>query len=310
MIQLVYSSCTDSHGTCDEFIKDGDIVYRSVPKELVGFSGDKAALLTWKLTNPFLVTKCIISDDDMILAEIPVEYKDSLEFSYKLENLEEKTYTFSVYSMDEDGNQSIKKDVIVEVFGEKYKSQLKTTRTITDVVKAEDNSVCVYLNKIVSTKNVATNVIYVDNSGETKVKEVGEVDHVILDNVKSDSDFMLEDLWLPTNTTFEKFKAPYKTYTKADFPHLSKRTIEDVYRDSDNKVYIRLTSSVEYVYKSFISYGEKSVEVLPSENLVVLEDLPFEGNLSLVTAIQPEGEGSKLFYTDEYLCDMSIIPDK
>ena len=308
LIQLVYCSCTDSQGTYDEFIEDGDIVYRSAPKDLKGYSGKNAALLTWKLTNPFLVSQCIISDDNNnILAEIPVVYEDSLKFSYRLDDLEEKTYTFSVYSLDDSGNQSIKKNVIVDVFGDKYAKQLKTNRVIVDITRSEDNSVCVFLNKVSSTKNRGTNMIYTTVNGASEVKEVGDVSFVILDNVNINSNFIFEDLWLPNSTAFEVLKSPSKTYESTDLPHGLRRDIDTIYRDIDNRVHIHLTPSAEPVYKSFISYGEKTVEIFPSVNQVVIEDMPLAGTLSLVTSVLPEGEGTKLFYSEKSLFDIGKI---
>ena len=163
------------------------------------------------------------------------------------------------------------------------------------------------LNKVSSTKNRGTNMIYTTVNGASEVKEVGDVSFVILDNVNINSNFILEDLWLPNSTAFEVLKSPSKTYESTDLPHGLRRDIDTIYRDIDNRVHIHLTPSAEPVYKSFISYGEKTVEIFPSVNQVVIEDMPLAGTLSLVTSVLPEGEDTKLFYSEKSLFDIGKI---
>lgn len=114
-----------------------------------------------------------------------------------------------------------------------------------------------------------------------------------------DGNYQLE---VPANA-----KSPSKTYESTDLPHGLRRDIDTIYRDIDNRVHIHLTPSAEPVYKSFISYGEKTVEIFPSVNQVVIEDMPLAGTLSLVTSVLPEGEDTKLFYSEKSLFDIGKI---
>lgn len=49
------------------------------------------------------------------------------------------------------------------------------------------------------------------------------------------------------------------------------------------------------------------VNTLEKERQVVIEDMPLAGTLSLVTSVLPEGEGTKLFYSEKSLFDIGKI---
>ena len=309
LIQFIAFSCTNSQGTYDEFVKGGEHVYRAVAKDLIGRSGNKSAKLSWKLTHPYLVDKCIICNGNQLIAELPIEYKDTVKMEYTLKGLTENAYTFSVYSVDKDGNKSIKSDVIVDVYGDKYIRTLRTNREIKDVLRADDGSICIYLNSLSSVKNIATNIIYTTSNNLKKTIRVENKQNIIITDVLNNSDYSLEDLWLPNSTAFEEFKGPAKYYKSNMLPQSSRRNITDIYRNINNQVNVTLSKSSSDIIKSTINLPGKSLDISPTINSVLLNNVPTTGELILVTAMQPKVNGP-LFFSEKIIINLADIPLK
>lgn len=279
-------SCTDSHGTYDEYLKGGEHVYRAIAKELKGFSGNNSAKLTWILTHPHLVTTCIICDGDEVLAELPVQYKDTVELEYTLTDLLEKVYTFSVYSLDEEGNKSIKSDVIVEVFGERYSNTLKTTRSIKSVLRKKENmdNVLVFLSEVTSTKMYATDIFYKNTTGtEKSVRLLGDVTQIEIEDVAADSYFKIQDIYMPVTTSIDVFPATIKEYPADDIPMQGVRTFSSAYRLGEDKIIATLTSAMEGTEYSVIKYDAQEVIVQPGTTNITLEEVSSDAVISIET---------------------------
>ena len=78
---FLMASCVKIEEVHQKYIPDGEIIYRAKPKNIIGYSGNNRVKLNWQLVCPTLVTKCEIRQNDSVLAEIPVEYKDTFNAS-------------------------------------------------------------------------------------------------------------------------------------------------------------------------------------------------------------------------------------
>lgn len=286
---FLMASCVKMEEVHQKYIPDGETIYRVKPRHVVSYSGNNRAKLTWQLLYPTLVTKCEIRDKDSVLVEIPVEYKDSLNLEYILSDLSEKTYTFSLYSLDAEGNSSIKSDVVVEVFGEKYINTLKTTTSLKSVWRRADNkeTALISLSESISSKISGTTIFYKSITGkEESILVKDNVSSIEIQGVATDSYFKLQDLYQPTTNCIDLFPAPTKEYSVSELPQEGSRTFSSVYRVDEKTVYGKLTSASSGTLQTKIKYGDKEVIVAPDVNEVTLEDIMPADEISIETILQ------------------------
>lgn len=288
-VASLITSCDSMEDTYSGYLEGGEVVYRAKAKEAIGYSGYNRAKLTWTLEYPTQVVKCQIREGNEVLAEIPVEYKDVLELEYMLTDQSEKTHTYSIYSLDSDGNSSIKSDVIIDVYGERYISTLRTGRLINAVLWKSDDpaTVLLKLSDATSDKVVATHVSYQSVIGEKKVRVESGAKEVLLTDVAPDSGFSLSDIWVPSKNTIDEFSAAPREYTIFEFPTSLARSFTMIYKADAATIVANLSTAytAEGVSSSVISYGDKEIIVEPATNQVTLTDVPADAEVSIVTKV-------------------------
>lgn len=289
---LIMTSCERMEEVHQKYIKNGEIIYRAKPVNLVGFSGRNRLKLTWQLINPTLVTKCEIREGSTVLAEIPVEYKDVLDMEYILSGLEEKTYTLSVYSLDSDGNSSIKSDVIVEVYGDRYSKALKTGRSLKSVFRRVDDKqrALVVLSEKTSSKIYGTDIFYKSTSGTEKSVRLLESDcRAEIPDAADDSYFNVQDLYQPVATSIDFFPATPRKYSVSEIPYNGARTFSSVYKEDANTVMAKLTGASKGTVHSIINYGKNELIIEPQVNSVTLQNVSPDDVITIRTIYIDEG---------------------
>lgn len=310
-IALLSASCSKMNDSHMDFVDGGEIIYRAKPDSVVGFSGKNRAQIEWELNFPTLVVKCEIREGDKVLATIPVTYQDHQRFSQILDALEERVYTFSIYSLDATGNSSIKSNVIVEVFGDNYIKILRTTRSIQDVLRSAENRniALITLSAPTSNKIEKTTIFYKSTAGaEKSVQVLGTEDSIEISDAAEDSYFNIQDLWSPVADAIDLFPAPIKEYLSAELPEKSLRNFTSIYRDKTT-VYATLSASRAGTKESIIQYDGKEMVVAANVNNVVIENVSSTTQLSLVTYVQ-ETEGGKLYVTSPTKVAVSSLLEK
>lgn len=293
------TSCEQMEEVHQKYIENGEVIYRAKAVDVVGYSGKYRAKLTWKLITPTLVTKCEIREGDKVLATIPVQYQDTLNMEYTLSELEEKTYTFSIYSLDSEGNLSIKSDVIVEVYGNNYASTLKTGRSLMSIFRRVDDrqTALVTLSARNSQKVYATDIFYKSTSGEEKsIRLIGDESKIELTDVGDESDFKIQDIYQPSETSIDQFPALAKSYTKDQIPTNGSRTFLTVYQTDETTVYGELTAASDAVTNTFIRYGQHKLSIEPGVNEVVLKEVS-PNDVIIIETMITDSESK-----NEYLC--------
>lgn len=288
---LFIISCGKTEEVHQEYIPDGEIIYKAKPMNVVGYSGKNRMLLTWQLIHPTLVTKCEIREGTKVWAEIPVEYKDTVNMEYTLSGLDEKTYTISLYSLDVYGNSSIKSDVIVDVYGERYSSTLKTTRSLKSVLRKSDRreEAVVTLSEKTSSKIYGTDIFYKSVTGnEEHVRLLEDEYRVEIENVADDSYFIIQDIYQPVPTCIDLFPAMVKEYAVADIPAFGARTFSRTYWKDNTTVVGTLTTAATGTVKTVVKYSGNEVSVDPGTTDVVLENVPSDAIISMETILVVE----------------------
>lgn len=272
-----FMSCENMEDVHKKYIADGEIIYRVKPTTIKSYSGYNQAKLTWNLVCPKLVTQCRIEENNSLLAELPVVYEDTVRMECILNNLEEKTHTFSIYTLDAEGNTSLKSEIIVDVYGAKYEANLRTNISLKSVWRKADNSnqVLIGLSEQSSSKVVKTRVYYKNVDGKEAMQEVktGEKE-IVLKQVAEDSYFKLQDVYMPVENCIDEFPAgKMREYPISEIPIVGSRCFKSIYKSDDHTVKGVLTTSDEAVTHSLISYGETRIEIMPMDSEVVLNNV-------------------------------------
>lgn len=287
------TSCDSMEDIYSEYLDGGEVIYRAKAKEVEGYSGYNRVKLTWTLEYPTQVVKCQIREGDEVLAEIPVEYKDKLEMEYMLANQSERTHTYSIYTLDNLGNSSIKSDIILDVYGDRYISTLRTKRSILSVLWKVDEptTALVKLTESASDKVVASLITYKSESGEKKVRVESGVNEVLLKDVADHSYLKLSDIWMPSESAIDEFTSDAIEYEASELPMKLARSFTMMYKTDATTVVANLSSAntAEGVSNSVIDYGDKEVIVEPTTNQVILTDVPVDAEISIMTKIISDG---------------------
>lgn len=297
VLMLIISSCSKIEDVHRKFNPNGEKEYRSKPINLKGYSGTNKVKLEWQLINPRLVTKCEVWEKDSLLKVIPISYDDTVNVECILEDLSERTYTFSVRSVDELNICSLNSDIIVEVFGDKYSSTLRTTSSLKSIYRIKDNRNSVILNLFDKSNPsiVGTIISYKNIEGEECTENLDVLTTSLrIDNVAEDSYYYLQDLYKPNSDCIDTFISPQKKYNTDMLPSYGARKASILYKKDNNSVYGELTSAIGEVVKTVVSCGNKSQEIDPSDKSFELELNDFSDNLKITTYLK-EKDGTLCF---------------
>ena len=132
---IILSSCEKMEDIHSDFLKDGDIIYAPKPLMPQSFGGKNRLKLKYYLMNAVNVNKCVVEWDEgnssQTIDVTPKLPLDSLEII--IDGLEEKSYIFNIYTIDTNGNRSVKEQVTGSAYDAKFQSGL-TNRPLASIV--------------------------------------------------------------------------------------------------------------------------------------------------------------------------------
>lgn len=127
-IGLTVSGCGEMDATYKQYIKDGETIYAGSLDSARLFSGEGRLLLYGLISDPMvsLVKVFYNNRQDSIL--VPIEQMHKVDtVRLEITGLEEGSYSFDIFTYDDEGNSSVKVNVIGNVYGENYRKTLLTT---------------------------------------------------------------------------------------------------------------------------------------------------------------------------------------
>lgn len=203
-LTILIVGCSKMDDAHEAYTESGEIVYRVIPVNAKGYAGYYRAKLTWDLKTPTSVVKCEVYNGDTLLKEIAVSYNDSVHCEIILDNLEEKAYTFSIYSLDEIGNRSIKKDVFVNVLGDRYRSTLKNRSILKKNRLSKEKLYLLFGNAEPEVKS--STLTYINKDGVSKIISIEpSLSDTILEDIPSSGELKYETLLIPDSMTIDTF---------------------------------------------------------------------------------------------------------
>lgn len=218
----ILTSCTDTYSVHEEYLNGGEVAYTNKVDSVSTITGKNRVKIEGYISNAFNVDEVIVYWN---------KGKDSQRFPYvksankvdKLElivdNLEEKSYEFEVYSKNSTNDISIKTVAYATVYGENYRANL-SAREINKTSFGLDNSATINFKPVDEfTRN--TEVKYFDMSGAELVKIVERTQSdLVLSEVDNSRPIQYRTFFVPTvsdklgnETSLDLFDSDWKTYT-------------------------------------------------------------------------------------------------
>ncbi len=126
LVMFTIFSCDKMDDFHLKYIEDGEIRYTTKVDSVVTFAGNYRVKITGILFQPFGVNEIKIYYNDFN-DSILIDYtrqEDIDTLSIMLDNLEEKSYSFNIYTGDQEGNRSIKVTAFGTAYGDLYQESL------------------------------------------------------------------------------------------------------------------------------------------------------------------------------------------
>jgi hypothetical protein len=120
-------SCSDMTDDYKKYLEGGEIIYPAKADSLEAHPGKNRIELQWLLLSDPSVSSAIVywnagrDSQNVILNRTP-GVTDTIRVM--IENLEEGTYTFEIYTFNEDGNRSVGSEITGNALGERFESSL------------------------------------------------------------------------------------------------------------------------------------------------------------------------------------------
>ncbi|UMB60288.1 discoidin domain-containing protein [Lutibacter sp. A80] len=219
---LIFISCTDTFEVHEKYLQDGEIIYTSKVDSLETLSGNERLKIIGYITNGFSVNEIVVYwNDGEDSQTFPYSKSESSETDFVeliVENLEEQSYQFDVYSKDSEGNKSIKITTFGTVYGEFFRENLEARAVNSVQLDVEGNAIFDFKPSTVLTRG--TEIEYTNANGETNVKTLSaDESELTLEFLDITKPINYRTFYVPTQadengneTSIDEFPSDWSTY--------------------------------------------------------------------------------------------------
>jgi len=191
-----------------KYLADGEKVYPDGATKLKVFPGNERILLTWARGIDTRIKKYkIVWNNKTDSAEFDATpFKPGDTVKHLLVNMAEANYTFSIFSIDDNGNKSVPVLVpSVNIYGSKYQSTL-LNRTIKASVYSESDKDLTLVWKTPDTVNISTSIWYTNITGlQKKVMLAPDIDTTKIADWKMGTKIFYQSSYKPRTMAIDSF---------------------------------------------------------------------------------------------------------
>ena len=204
-------SCKDMMDFHQDYIKNGEIVYLSKLDSMVSYSGKNRIQLSGYLKNAYNVNKVIVywnNRTDSMLFDYS-KRKDLDSLNLMIPNLNEKSYIFDLYTLNDLGNSSIKVSIAGTVYGDIFRSNLAPrTSNGFDFDGKQVKSLWLSSEEL----ERGTQISYTTESSELETVFLSpDSSNIVLPNLKYGTTFSYRSVFVPENTAIDTFLTAWVT---------------------------------------------------------------------------------------------------
>lgn len=208
---MVVTGCKKMDSTYEQFIVPGGIIYAGKANKAVVQSGKNRVRISWpRGTDPNVTRAGIYWNNfrDSIELSIPVT-GDSI--SQVISNLEEKSYSFTIYTYDNQGHVSVPVELISAAYGEIYQNSLLNRIANVNKVNAAGNVVSInWAGADITNGAFMTEVLYTNTAGAESVKKVLSKETVTtINDYKPGTRYEYRTLYRPDSLSIDVFNTAY-----------------------------------------------------------------------------------------------------
>ena len=297
-LMLVLFSCESMTDNYQQYIKDGEIIYTTKLDSVKAFAGNHRVLISGILKEAFSVKQVVVYWNDFT-DSLVVDYireNDVDTVNILVENLEEKSYEFDIYTSDGEGHRSVKVVVFGTAYGERYQESLYPRTVNTYKMEGEDTVAVRWLPA--DELETLTELIYTDSTGMEVTVNVPKIfSTTFLVNYRHGVTY--RSWYLPEETAIDSFPTDWTVqevmiyHSTGTFTHPLTGA-----RDFDmDKAVVRLEENVvETDYADMGKYGYKmKLKVLEDNTVLVIPSGESPVNL------EPNGQNTYKPETGEYI---------
>ncbi len=209
-IAIAFFSCKKQDHIYKDFLKDGEKLYVGKVDTTFVHSGFNRIKLTWVLKDPNITSMKILWDLGADSIVFPVNKGIGVEtFDYLIENLDERLYSFVMYTFDKDNNKSVAYRVQGQSYGEEYTKGLLNRAISTAVFTGNNVEVKWYdgNDQMYQTEIQYTDLTGVKNSVILEAKR----SFIVLLNVDKTKGMTYRTVYKPNNLAMDLFYTNYNT---------------------------------------------------------------------------------------------------
>lgn len=206
-------SCQKQDHAYEHFVKDGERIYIGKVIDVVGMPGEGRVGLSWGVFDSRAKKVKVKYNDGLDSVILEVNKTSSVDYMQTIiENLEERIYSFQIFTLDVDGNQSVGYSVDCQSYGENYRLTLNN-RFINTVTKSGNN---VTINWVSAKEPVVETEIEYTELG-TNLLKIMELpvssNSIVLTNVDITKAIRYRTMYKPTSEAIDYFYSNYSTYS-------------------------------------------------------------------------------------------------
>lgn len=203
--------CSKMEDTYSDFVKDGETIYIAKADSMKIRGGNNRIQLTWLLLSDPKVVKYKVKWNNGRDSIVNPVVKSSSVDTVKLmiNNIDEGTHEFEIYTYDKLGNTSVKASIIGKVYGDRYGKSLLPA-TYSELTRDGKDLTISWAEQ--SSGFAGLSVMYQDANNSTKEIKVAKTEKTTtLKNLPFGSEFKLKTAYLPDSTALDTFYTDYTT---------------------------------------------------------------------------------------------------
>ena len=229
---IIWVSCT-KQDEYKKYLPAKPLVYPGMADSITTRPGNKRIMLSWLLIADPTITKAkVFWNNRHDSAMVDIIRKQGVDtVNVIINQLQETSYTFEVFTYDKEGNQSVPAAITGKVYGPKYHSTL-LNRAVQNVNYSGDNKLLTISWGTPDTINVGTQLWYTNDLGEDKTIMIDAGTNTTVIPWQVGSKIYYQSMYKPTSNAIDSFTVltkdsisvknvpvPKTAWTKVDLPN-------------------------------------------------------------------------------------------
>lgn len=211
-VVVILFSCSKMDDGYKDFIKDGEIIYTGRADSVKTYPGNNRILLSMLLlSDPKISTVKVYWNNKADSAVKSIVRNAGVDTVYfMLNNMPEASYSFEIYTYDNNRHSSVKTESIGMVYGQNYINSLfnRSLKSVTYLPGSKAR--LVWFGPSVQT--VGQHIAYTDSLGIAKAAFIPRTeDTTYLLNFKKNASFQYKTLYKPETNAIDTFSTSYQS---------------------------------------------------------------------------------------------------